>query len=195
MKKEIITIAGKPGSGKSTTAKKLASDLDYIHFSSGDLFRQVGLEKGLDVMATTNLAEKDKSVDELVDQKVREMGKEEKIIVESRLAFHWIPKSFKVYLDLDTETSAKRMFDDLQTNPDRKASEDCDSTEEMTEKLTKRFASEKIRRSVRSKPARFVTIRLGYKHKRNPSRKSLRANKRKIFCLAWFIIRKWIHLN
>ncbi|MEZ4103369.1 MAG: nucleoside monophosphate kinase [Candidatus Paceibacterota bacterium] len=45
MKKQIITIAGKPGSGKSTTAKRLSGELNYAHFSSGDFFRQVGLDK------------------------------------------------------------------------------------------------------------------------------------------------------
>lgn len=145
MKKQIITIAGKPGSGKSTTAKKLASELNYTHFSSGDFFRQVGLDKNLNLMEVSKLAEKDKSIDELVDQKVREMGEKENIIVESRLAFHWIPNSFKIYLDLDTETCAKRMFDDLEKNPSRKASEDFDSVEQMKNALLERFESEKKR--------------------------------------------------
>ncbi len=145
MKKEIITIAGKPGSGKSTTAKKLAEDLSYTHFSSGDFFRQVGLNKGLNLMEVSKEAETDKSIDELVDQKVRDMGEENKIIVESRLAFHWIPKSFKVYLDLDAETCAQRMFDDLEKNPSRKASEDFKSVEEMHSALITRFESEKKR--------------------------------------------------
>lgn len=145
MKKEIITIAGKPGSGKSTTARKLSEDLNYTHFSSGDFFRQVGLDKSLNLMEVSKLAETDKSIDELVDQKVRDMGEENKIIVESRLAFHWIPESFKVYLDLDTETCAKRMFDDLAKNPSRKASEDFNSIEEMHSALLTRFESEKKR--------------------------------------------------
>lgn len=145
MKKKIITIAGKPGSGKSTTAKKLASDLNYNHFSSGDFFRQVGLDKGLDIISLTALAEKDKSIDELTDQKVREMGEKENIIVESRLAFHWIPDSFKVYLDLDADTCAERMFKDLESNASRKESENCRTLEEMKEKLKVRFASEKKR--------------------------------------------------
>lgn len=145
MKKKIITIAGKPGSGKSTTAKKLASDLGYTRFSSGDFFRQVGLDKGMDLTALTALAEKDKSIDELTDQKVREMGEKENIIIESRLAFHWIPDSFKIYLDLDADTCAERMFKDLEINPSRKESEDCATLSEMKESLTVRFASEKKR--------------------------------------------------
>ena len=145
MKNKIITIAGKPGSGKSTTSKKLGEELNYERFSSGDFFRQVGLEKGLNLMELTKLAEKDKSIDQLTDEKVRSMGEKENIIVESRLAFHWIPKSFKVYLDLDLETCAERMFKDLELNPSRKESEDCNSLEEMKESLSTRFESEKKR--------------------------------------------------
>ncbi len=145
MKNKIITIAGKPGSGKSTTAKKLAEELDYTHFSSGDFFRQVGLDKGLDLISLSSLAEKDKSIDELTDEKVRSMGEKENIIVESRLAFHWIPNSFKIYLDLDTDTCAERMFKDLEKNPSRKASENFESVEQMKEALLQRFESEKKR--------------------------------------------------
>ena len=43
MKKEIITIAGSLGSGKSSTARAVASALRFRHFSSGDLFRQIAV--------------------------------------------------------------------------------------------------------------------------------------------------------
>ncbi len=145
MKKNIITIAGKPGSGKSTTSKKLCEKLRYEHFSSGDFFRQVGLERGLDLATLSSLAEKDRSIDELTDEKVRGMGEKEKIIIESRLAFYWIPDSFKVYLDLDLKTCAQRMFKDLEINPSRKESENCSTLEEMEIKLGARFESEKKR--------------------------------------------------
>jgi len=37
----IITIDGPAGSGKSTVAKLLASELNFIHFNSGSLFRGI----------------------------------------------------------------------------------------------------------------------------------------------------------
>ena len=40
-KSTIITITGLPGSGKSSTAKRVAEILAYKHFSSGDLFPAV----------------------------------------------------------------------------------------------------------------------------------------------------------
>ena len=145
MKKSIITIAGKPGSGKSTTARLLSEALGYERFSSGDFFRQIGIDRGLSLSELSQLAETDPSIDEATDRKIRDMGKKDAIIIESRLAFHWIPDSFKVYLDLDHDTCAKRMFQNLAENDHRKASEDCATLEEMKESLLVRFASENKR--------------------------------------------------
>jgi cytidylate kinase len=112
-KKYIITIAGKPGSGKSVSSKQLASLLGYQHFSSGDLFRAIGKEHGIDDVREINLAAErgELDVDELVDQRLRDIGSTEgDIVIDSRTAWHWIPESFKVYLDLDLETAAKRIL-------------------------------------------------------------------------------------
>ena len=46
-KQEIITIAGAPGSGKSSTADGVARELDFKRFSSGDFMRKIALELGL----------------------------------------------------------------------------------------------------------------------------------------------------
>lgn len=110
-KKHIITIAGKPGSGKSTTSKGIAAELGYQHFSSGDLFRAIGKERGIDVTQTNLAAEKEAEIDYLVDQRLRDIGEtESEVVIDSRLAWHWIPGSFKVYLNLDLEIAAKRIL-------------------------------------------------------------------------------------
>jgi CMP/dCMP kinase len=112
-KKLIVTIAGKPGSGKSSTAKAVASELGYQHFSSGDLFRAIGKEHGISDAREINLAAErgELNVDALVDQRLREIGQAEtQIVIDSRTAWHWIPDSFKVYLDLDLETAAERIL-------------------------------------------------------------------------------------
>lgn len=110
-KKHIITIAGKPGSGKSTSSKGIAAELGFQHFSSGDLFRAIGRERGIDVTQTNLAAEKEKEIDYLVDERLRDIGKlEDQVVIDSRLAWHWIPDSFKVYLDLDLEVAAERIL-------------------------------------------------------------------------------------
>lgn len=113
-KKHIITIAGKPGSGKSTASKAVATTLGYKHFSSGDFFRAVGKERGIDVFQTNLVAEQEKEIDFLVDQKLRDLGSaEDNVVIDSRMAWHWMPYSFKVYLDLDLVIAAERILSTL----------------------------------------------------------------------------------
>lgn len=121
-KKHIITIAGKPGSGKSTTSKALASALGYTHYSSGDFFRSIGKERGFDVLAANLLAEQEKTIDGLVDQKLQELGAEkDMMVIDSRMAWHWMPYSFRVYLDLDVHKAAERIL--ANENDERKRAE------------------------------------------------------------------------
>lgn len=110
-KKHIITIAGRPGSGKSTTAKKVAAQLGFAHFSSGDLFRELGKEKGVNVLDANKTPGVTEELDRLVDGKLREIGaKQDRLVIDSRTAWHWIPSSFKVFLDLDLQLAAERIL-------------------------------------------------------------------------------------
>jgi CMP/dCMP kinase len=110
-KKKIITIAGRPGSGKSTTAKAVAEELGYQHFSSGDLFRALGKERGIDVLQANLTAEENTELDNLVDARLREMGTTEtQLVIDSRMAWHWMPASFKVFLDLDLTVASQRII-------------------------------------------------------------------------------------
>ena len=110
-KKHIITIAGMPGSGKSTTAKAVAEHLGYRHFSSGDLFRSIAKEKGVDVLQANLNAERNAEIDYLVDARLREIGDtDDNVVLDSRTAWHWIPQSFKVFLDVDLPLAAKRIL-------------------------------------------------------------------------------------
>jgi cytidylate kinase len=109
-KKHIISIAGKPGSGKSTTAELVASQLGFKRYSTGDMFRELSKARGLDVLAGNKHAEDDRSIDDAVDDRQTGLGlKENQFVIDARLAWHFIPSSFKVYLDLDSLTAARRI--------------------------------------------------------------------------------------
>lgn len=142
MKKHIITIAGRPGSGKSTTSKAIAEQLGYEHFSSGDLFRAIGRERGFDVHDTNVLAEKEKEIDELVDQRLRDIGaSQDNVAIDSRMAWHWMQNSFKVFLDLDLTIAAERILSNMTA--ERIASEHIPSDpKKYAERLASRLASE-----------------------------------------------------
>lgn len=144
-KKRIITIAGRPGSGKSTASHAIAEQLGYEHFSSGDLFRAIGRERGIDVTQTNKAASDDAEIDRLVDERLVEIGKtQDNVAIDSRLAWHWIPNSFKVYLDLDLEVAAKRILGNM--DPIRMQHEHIpDDPKKYAEALAHRLDLEEVR--------------------------------------------------
>lgn len=144
-KKEIITINGGLGSGKSSTANKVAESLGFKRFSSGDFFRQVGLELGLSINEVNIRAETDPKIDEMTDEKLRQLQDKDKIVIDSRTAYHWIPESFKVYLDLPPEMAKHRILDSIQKDSLRQQSENHSNVEEVYKKITERFESEQKR--------------------------------------------------
>jgi cytidylate kinase len=145
MKKEIITICGSLGSGKSSTADLVAKELGFQRFSSGDFMRKIALEMNISLNELSIKAENDESIDKKIDEEVRKAGEKEKIVIDSRLAFHWIPNSFKIFLDLPPEIATQRILNDLKENPLRKQSENSSSSKEIYEKIILRLKSEKER--------------------------------------------------
>jgi len=107
----IITISGRIGSGKSTVAKALAKKLKLRHLSTGDVMRKIADQKGISPTELSHLAEKEVSIDSELDKKTAKIGKsEDDFVMDSRLAFHFIPKSIKIFLDVSLDVAAKRIF-------------------------------------------------------------------------------------
>jgi cytidylate kinase len=144
MKRPIITIAGSLGSGKSSTAKGVAAALGFKHFSSGDLFRQLAKEKGVSVEAMNLTAEVQTDIDHQVDELLQRMGATEgNLVIDSRMAWHWMPESFKVFLHLDADIAAQRVFADIQKG--LRVSENASSVQELRDSIDRRLASEQKR--------------------------------------------------
>jgi len=144
MKKHIITIAGVPGSGKSSAAAGVARVLGYEHFSSGDLFRKMAAERGLSIEEINFAAEKQREIDQSVDELLRSMGKEkDNLVIDSRTAFHWIPGSFKIFLQLNLAVAAQRIFAQIQEK--ERVSQVALSLEQVSLNTLKRLESEKKR--------------------------------------------------
>jgi CMP/dCMP kinase len=144
MKREIITVAGSPGSGKSSTAKAVASGLGFRHFSSGDLFRQLAAKRGESIEAMNISAEIQQDIDRQVDNLLQQMYRDEdRLVIDSRMAWKWMPRSFRVFLVLDGDTAAERIFNNLQE--EGRQSESAASVEEVRASIERRFASEQKR--------------------------------------------------
>lgn len=143
MTTEIITIAGALGAGKSSTAKRLASELEYRHFSSGDMFRQIAKERGLSIEQINKTAELEVAIDHDVDAWLRKLGEDTKLVIDSRLAYHWIPNSFKVYLNVDSRVAVERIFAQIQSTG--RESQKAQSIEELTAATDARKEMERSR--------------------------------------------------
>lgn len=142
----IITISGKPGSGKSSTADIVAELLGYTRHSSGDMVRQILAEKGMSLAEYNVRARNDHALDEAVDDRLRALRDAKDVVIDSRLGFYWIPESFKVYLDLDIDVSAVRIFNDAANNASRSGSgEGTASLAVVTAQVRTRMEEERSR--------------------------------------------------
>lgn len=110
----MISIAGDLGSGKSTIAKRLAEKLSYVYFSTGMLFRKLAAERGMDALQLNYLSETDASIDKYIDDNLRAIheGKDSRYVLDSRMAWHFVPRSFKIYATVKPEIAALRVLND-----------------------------------------------------------------------------------
>ena len=108
----IVAISGKPGSGKSTVARRLARLLEMEHESAGDFMRDIAGERGISVLELSSIAEGDEgTIDREIDAHTRRLGESgDGFLIDSRLAWYFIPTSVKVFLDVDLEVAAARIY-------------------------------------------------------------------------------------
>jgi len=118
-KKHIITLSGKPGSGKSSTSDKVAEMLGYARYSSGEFVRKVIKKRHMTLAEFNKVAASNHELDDEIDEELRKLRDQNDIVIDSRLGFYWIPESFKVYLDLDMEVATARIYKDAITNESR----------------------------------------------------------------------------
>lgn len=137
----IITITGKPCSGKSAVIAYLMEKYGFEKFSGGAVFRRIAAERGVDILELNRL--NDTSIDKLVDDEIVKVGKEkieENIIFDSRTAWYFIPESFKVFVDVNPDEQARRLF-----NSGRDQKETGDSVEDSKKALEERWNLENKR--------------------------------------------------
>lgn len=111
-----ITLTGNLGSGKTSVCNELKK-MGYNIISAGSIFRSIADEKNMSVIELNTLAEVDKSIDNLIDSRSAKLGQElDNTVFDSRLAWYFIPNSFKVFLSIDTNEAAKRVFNGKNRN-------------------------------------------------------------------------------
>jgi predicted cytidylate kinase len=123
----IITISGKPGSGKDTVGKILSEKLSMKFYAMGDLRGELAKKHGITLEELNRIGEKEDWTDKEIDDKIVKMGKDDdNFVVISRTAFFLMPHSVKVFLDVDYDEAAKRIMADRAGRDDEKIYDDVD---------------------------------------------------------------------
>ena len=110
--KHIVTLSGDIGGGKSSVARILTAALGFKLISAGGLQREIAASMGLTTLQLNEWSAKDRSVDDKIDSRTKTLGEaSDHIIVDSRLAWHFIPDAYKVFLSVDPSVGAERVFE------------------------------------------------------------------------------------
>ncbi len=136
-----ITLTGDLGSGKSTVSRILCEHTGFEYISTGQVQRQLARELGLDTLEMNRLADTDPSIDKRIDGIFVALGHDPKgCVIDSRMAWFFLPDSFKVFLKTDVHVAVQRILYD----PERD-SEHYFSPEEAAQKILARKESENAR--------------------------------------------------
>lgn len=110
-----ISIAGDLGSGKSTVAKNLSEQLGFAYLSTGQLHRNIAQEYGVKTLELNEIASRDETIDRRIDSYLTSLnGSSEDLIIDSRLAWHFVKDTFKIYLEVHSDIGAERVLGDSE---------------------------------------------------------------------------------
>ena len=135
-----ISITGEPGCGKTTVATLVAQDLGAGYLSTGSIQRELAARMGVSTLELNRIAEKDRSIDEQIDAHTKALGgSRQLVVVDSRLAWRFLPASLKVFLVCPPSVAASRVY------TQKRAEENYESREHAAESLVLRHESERAR--------------------------------------------------
>ena len=138
---KIITITGDLGSGKSTVSKILTERLNYDYVYTGKIQREIAAGYQMSTLELNQYAETHPEIDEEIDATFKSLNDSTDLIVDSRMAWFFIPSSFKVFLKTDIVVAAKRISNDTHRESETKSA----SLEETISNIVARKTSENKR--------------------------------------------------
>lgn len=111
MKNLKLSLTGDLGSGKTTVGEILTKKFNLKKVSIGEILRELASENGMDVVEFNKYMETHPEFDSLLDNKLKTYeNKDGNYLFDSRLAWHFVPSSFAVYMKADIKTSAERIY-------------------------------------------------------------------------------------
>ena len=132
----IITVSGKPCTGKSTMAEIFIEKYGFDRVYAGAIFKRHARELGIDITElakSTQIYEIDKRVDAELAQ-IYTTRLNDNLLIESRTAWSFMPDAFNVFIDIPNKVMAERLF-----NSDRPENERGKDLDEALLKVTERY--------------------------------------------------------
>ncbi len=138
----IITITGKPCTGKSTMAEIFINKYHFDRIYAGAIFKKHARELGIDI---TDLCKSEQiyEIDRRVDKELENIYHtrlNEDLLIESRTSWSFMPKAFNVFIDIPNKVMAERLF-----NSDRPINERGNTLDEALQKVTERYNADVAR--------------------------------------------------
>lgn len=135
-----ISLAGDLGSGKSTVSKIIMARTGAEYYSTGTICRREAAKHGMTIDEFNRYMESHPEVDKMIDDSLIALADDPRtLIIDSRMAFHFVKKTFRVYLTTDARTSAERILGD------KRDGESFDSVDETAKRVAARRQSENLR--------------------------------------------------
>ncbi len=140
MKDYKISLAGDIGSGKSTIGQILSKKYNLEKISIGYILRDMAKDYNMNVVEFNSYMETHPEIDAILDNKLKEYQlKSGRYLFDSRMAWHFVPSGFSVYVKVSVEEAARRIL-----NAGR-ASELYDNLDKAIESIKSRHESEVLR--------------------------------------------------
>ena len=112
----IFSITGYLGSGKTTICEILKEKFGFERVSAGSIQREIAKQMNMTILEfnkflleSDGLNEYDKLTDDTMI-KVAKDNKDKDLIFDSRMAWHFIPESFKIYILVSPYEAARRTY-------------------------------------------------------------------------------------
>lgn len=141
-KKHIITISGDHASGQGTLSNNLKDELGYEIYRNGQYARKLATEMGMTIVEFQEYLNEHEELDRQIEKSASEYAAtHDNLIIDAKLGWYAVPESFKVYLSVDIDVAAKRVFED----ENRKTSERFETIEEVKEQIMYRYNEENNR--------------------------------------------------
>ena len=139
----LISITGRLGSGKSTVCKIMKERYGFEIYSTGTINREFARRLGISTLELNKRLNEDPSLDHEIDgtvTKLSEERKDDKLIFDSRMAWHFAKNTFKIFLTIEPMEAARRVMKDQ-----RGAEERYTDVNDACDKLVERSRVERDR--------------------------------------------------